>query len=460
MRRAGYGVLVNATAGPSGSPTAAVDPLVIVKSNEYLRALLLAALIALPVAAIAYGFLALVDWLQEALYSDVPNGLGFDSPPVWWPVPLLALSGALVALCIRSLPGNCGHSPSEGFHETGPTMPIELPGVALAALATLAFGAVLGPEAPLIAIGSGLGALAIRSIKRDSKPTAIALIASAGSFAAISTLIGSPIVAAFLMLEVAGLGGTMLAVALLPGLLAAGLGYLVFIGLDSLTGLGTFSLAIPNLPAFTTPTVAMFAWALVLGLLCPLIGWLVYTIALSVRTLVHARRMLVTPLLGVAIAILAILFGELTDQGSENVLFSGQAQLPVLVQQSATWSTGALILVIVCKALAYALSLSVFRGGPIFPSLFIGGALGVLAAELPGMSLVPGLAICIGAMCATMLKLPFTSVLLATVLLSSDAYAVMPLAIVAVVVAYVATQRLPAPRSWLDRTSPVPATIA
>jgi len=164
--------------------------------------------------------------------------------------------------------------------------------------------------------------------------------------------------------------------------------------------------------------------------------------------------LLVTPLLGVAIAVLAIIFSEVTDQGSENVLFSGQAQLPVLVAQSAAWSTGALLLVIVCKGLAYALSLSAFRGGPIFPSLFIGGAIGVVAADLPGMSLVPGIAIGIGAMCATMLKLPFTSVLLATVLLSSDAYAVMPLAIVAVVVAYVSTQRLATPRSWLERTSP------
>ena len=448
--RARYGDPVSATSDQAAPP----DPLTIIKSNEYLRALVLAALIALPVAVVAYGFLALVDWLQEALFTDLPSGLGFDSPPTWWPIPLLALSGLLVAMCIRSLPGNCGHSPSGGFQQGSPTMPIELPGVALAALATLAFGAVLGPEAPLIAIGSGLGALAIRSIKRDSAPTAVALIASAGSFAAISTLIGSPVVAAFLMLEVAGLGGTMLAVALLPGLLAAGLGFLVFIGLDSITGLGTFSLAIPDLPAFTTPTVAMFAWAVVLGLLCPLIGWVVYTIALSVRTLVHERRLIVTPLLGISIALLAIVFAELTDQGTENVLFSGQAQLPVLVEQSATWSTGALLLVIVCKGLAYALSLSAFRGGPIFPSLFIGGALGVVAADLPGMSLVPGLAIGIGAMCATMLKLPFTSVLLATVLLSSDSYAVMPLAIVAVVVAYVATERLPAPRNWLDRTAP------
>jgi H+/Cl- antiporter ClcA len=430
--------------------SAAPDPLAIVRSKEYVRGLVLAALIAVPIAVVAYGFLALVDWLQEALFTDLPSALGFDSPPMWWPIPLLAVSGFLVALCIRTLPGNCGHSPSGGFQQGPPTLPIELPGIALAALATLAFGAVLGPEAPLIAIGSGLGALAIRTVKRDSEPTAVALIATAGSFAAISTLIGSPVIAAFLMLEVAGIGGTMLAVALLPGFLAAGIGFLVFVGLDSLTGQGTFSLAIPDLPAFTTPTVAMFVWALVLGLLCPLIGWFVSTIALSVRTLVHANRLLVTPLLGVAIAVIAIVFDQVTDQGVENVLFSGQAQLPVLVEQSATWSTGALVLVIVCKGLAYALSLSAFRGGPIFPSLFIGGALGVLAGELPGMSLVPGLAIGIGAMCATMLKLPFTSVLLAAVLLSSDAYAVMPLAIVAVVVAYVATQRLPAPRPWSE----------
>ena len=90
------------------------DPLTVIKSKEYLRALVLAALNALPVAVVAYGFLALVDWLQEALFTDLPSGLGFDSPPIWWPLPLLAISGLLVALCIRSLPGNCGHSPSGG----------------------------------------------------------------------------------------------------------------------------------------------------------------------------------------------------------------------------------------------------------------------------------------------------------------------------------------------------------
>lgn len=110
------------------------DPLAIVRSKAYLQALLLAALISLPVAAVAYGFLALVDWLQEALFTDLPDRLGFETTPPWWPVPLLALSGLLVAWCIRSLPGNCGHSPSGGFQQGAPTLPVELPGIALAAV--------------------------------------------------------------------------------------------------------------------------------------------------------------------------------------------------------------------------------------------------------------------------------------------------------------------------------------
>ena len=69
----------------------------------------------------------------------------------------------------------------------------ELPGIALAALATLSLGAVVGPEAPLIAIGGGLAALTVRLAKKDAPPTAQMIMASAGSFAAISTLLGSPL---------------------------------------------------------------------------------------------------------------------------------------------------------------------------------------------------------------------------------------------------------------------------
>jgi H+/Cl- antiporter ClcA len=378
------------------------------------------------------------------VFTELPGDLGFDTVPAWWPLPLLALSGLLVALCIRYLPGSCGHSPSEGFKAGGGSpAAIELPGVFLATLATLSLGAVLGPEAPLIAIGGGLGALAVRVLRKDAPPSAVQLIATAGSFAAISTLLGNPLLGAFLLMEAAGLGGSMLAVALLPGLLAAGIGSLVFVGLDSLTGQGTFSLAIPNLPPFTSLTGSMFLWAIGFGLVSPLLAWATYALARWLRPAVHARRVPVTVLIGLAIGALAVLFSQITGKDTSQVLFSGQAALPSLITEAGTWSVGALALLVVCKTLAYALSLSAFRGGPVFPSMFIGGALGVLAAGLPGLSLVPAVGMGIGAMCASMLRLPFTSVLLATVLLTSDGYAVMPVVIVAVVVAFVTGQWLP-----------------
>jgi hypothetical protein len=160
------------------------------------------------------------------------------------------------------------------------------------------------------------------------------------------------------------------------------------------------------------------------------------------------------PLLGLVIAGLAIGFGEATDKSSSLVLFSGQDQMGTLVGQATGWSVGAVLLLIVCKGLAYAVSLSSFRGGPVFPAIFIGAAAGIATADLPGLSLVPAVAMGIGAMCTVMLTLPLTSTLLATLLLAADGLAAMPLVIVAVVVAYVVTARL----TPLPAAAPAPAT--
>ena len=51
---------------------------------------------------------------------------------------------------------------------------------------------VLGPEAPLIALGGGLGVVAVRLAKRDAPARTQTVVAAAGSFAAIATLLGSP----------------------------------------------------------------------------------------------------------------------------------------------------------------------------------------------------------------------------------------------------------------------------
>jgi H+/Cl- antiporter ClcA len=265
----------------------------------------------------------------------------------------------------------------------------------------------------------------------------VRVLGATGAFAALSTLMGSPITSAFLLMEAAGLGGATMGLVLVPGLLASGIGALIFVGLDSLTGLGTFSLAIPQLPPFGRPDIAEFGWAIVIGLAAALLGPVILRLSLSVHRYAEKRAMIVLPLAGVAVAVLTIIYTQATGKPSSDVLFSGESSVGPLVDHAASYSVGTLLLLLVCKTLAYGVSRGSFRGGPIFPALFIGAAGGIAMSHLPGLPLVAAVAMGIGAMTAAVLTLPLTSVLLASLLVLSDAVKVMPLVIVAVVVAYV-----------------------
>ncbi len=269
------------------------------------------------------------------------------------------------------------------------------------------------------------------------------VVAAAGSFAAISTLLGSPLAGAFLLMEASGLGGPTLGLVLVPGLLAAGVGSLTFVGFDSWTGHGTFSLAVPNLPPFSKPDGAEFGWAIAIGVAAAVLAYGLRWLARYLRPLVERRILILTPLVGLAIGALAALFADVTGKPSSLVLFSGQSSLPSLLENSAAYSVGTLILLVVCKGLAYGASLSSFRGGPVFPGMFIGAAGGIALSHLPGLPMVAGAGMGIGAMTCAMLNLPLTSVLLTSLFLASDGLALMPLVIMAVVVTYVARAHLP-----------------
>jgi H+/Cl- antiporter ClcA len=432
--------------------TAAPDPRELLRSRSYLALLVFGSLVGVVVALIAYFFLKGVAEAQRYVFETLPHELGFSHQPAWWPLPWPPLAGVLVALTIRHLPGTAGHKPAEGFKAGGPVAPIDLPGILIASLATLCLGVVLGPEAPLIAIGSGLGVLAVHLVSRNAPARASVLVGAAGSFAAISTLFGSPLAGAFLLMEASGIAGAMLGVVLVPGLLAAGLAALIFIGLDSWTGFGTFSLSIPSIPHAGSPDGAEFLWAVAIGLMAAVLASAIRRMALFLQPIVERRSVARTPIVGLAVACLAIVFVEVTGRSSSEVLFSGQDQLPQLIQTGATWSFWALVFLVLCKGLAYGASLSSFRGGPVFPALFIGAALGMALSHGPGLPLIAGVGMGIGAMTTAMLNLPLTSVLIASLLLSSDAVKLMPLTIVAVVVAYVTTARIapavaPAPDS-------------
>ena len=103
-------------------------------------------------------------------------------------------------------------------------------------------------------------------------------------------------------------------------------------------------------------------------------------------------------------------------------------------------------LLIVFKGIAYALSLGSFRGGPTFPAMFLGAAAGILASHLPGFAITPAVAVGIGAGTVSMLRLPLSAVVIATVLTTGSGGGAEPLIIVGVVVAYLITLLIEAPR--------------
>jgi H+/Cl- antiporter ClcA len=439
--------------------TTPADPFAILRTKQYVVLLVLAAVLGVVISFLAYWYLKLISDTQTWVFTDLPKDLGFHGEPPWWPLLPLAVAGAVVGATIRYLPGRGGHSPADGFKAGGVAQQNELPGIFLASLAGLSLGAVIGPEAPLIALGGGLAVLAVKLARRDVPASTGAVIAATGSFAAISTLFGNPLAAAFLLLEASGLGGPMATIVLIPGLLGAGIGYLVFLGLNAWTGYGTFSLAIPNLPPAPHLDVAQFGWALAIGVAAALVSFGIRRLALFLRPHIEQRLVLLTTLAGLVIAALAIAFAEGTGKPSSEVLFSGQSALPPLVENAAAYTVGALVLLVVCKGLAYAISLSSFRGGPTFPGMFIGAAGGIALSHLPGLPLVAAVAIGIGAMTAGMLQLPMTAVLVTTLFLGNDGIKVIPLVIVAVVVTFVLSKWLAGPPAAPQVPEPAEAAV-
>jgi hypothetical protein len=207
----------------------------------------------------------------------------------------------------------------------------------------------------LIALGSGLGVLAVRLARRDVPDQVMALVAASGSFAAISFIFGSALLGAVILIEAAGLDRRRLMVMLPIGLTAAGIGSLVSIGLGSWGGLSSEDFAIGklSLPSLARPDVADFAWTVPLAVVVALVVYVVFRLARMAEPLLEGRPFALLPAAGLAIAGLAIASEQTTDKAADEVLFSGQDQLPGLVEGAGTWSVAALALLIACKSVAW-----------------------------------------------------------------------------------------------------------
>jgi H+/Cl- antiporter ClcA len=402
------------------------------EGRAYLRLVLLGGLIGIPAALVAALFLALVHDMQHWLWTDLPHRLGASAPP-WYLVVGLPVVGACVVIAARKLlPGDGGEEPLQGIG-AAPTPVAHGAGVALAALATLAFGAVLGPEMPLIALGSVVG-LALtarfRLGERENK-----LLGTAGSFAAISALFGGPIVGGVMMVEAGAAGlGAMLIPALLPGFVAAAVGYMVFVGFGGWGGLDAPGLVEPGLPPYEGTHIYDLLIAVAVGVAAALA--LAGIRRLATRIAAQPRLSMPALLLlgGLAVGILAEV-ADLAGADSQDVLFSGQASIPDLVGET---STGVVFVLLLAKSLAYAISLGCgFRGGPIFPAIFVSVAL--VTFTVVWFDVSPTLAVAVGAASgmAAMTRLLLTPMLFAALLVGLDGVDAVPAAVLAASAAWI-----------------------
>jgi len=429
--------------------------------KEYVRTLVFAALLGVPVAFAAVLFQTAIHDLIHVVWDVIPDELGWSEPSWWYVVLVPGLAGLLVAAAVR-LPGHGGHSPLEGLGAE-PIPPIELASILPAALATLGLGLVLGPEAPLIALGLGLGALSVKFL--PSEGTGAQLLVFSGAFAAVAALFGGPLIAAFLLFEVTAASGKIPAQqigrALLPGFVAAGTGALVFTGVADWEGLHQANLSLPSLPPYESVRVTDLAWCLVMAVA-------VAGVIVALRHLAHriaAQSALgPVPLLvvaGLLVGTLAAVFRATADRPVDLVLFSGQTELPDVVAEG---SAAVLVLLVVTKGLAYALSLGAgFRGGPVFPAIALGVAAAMVAENLlPGLHTTPAVATGIAAATTAVLRVPFTAVLLVSLLMGPSAFDVAPIAVLAAAIAWLVVTWLPTPedRAQARVAEAAPATSA
>ncbi|HJU96402.1 MAG TPA: chloride channel protein, partial [Jiangellaceae bacterium] len=196
-----------------------------------------------------------------------------------------------------------------------------------------------------------------------------------------------------------------------------------------------------GLPAYEGTHLLDLLIATVVGVVVALLLAAVRFAATRVSGLQHMRFGMGVLLVagGLAVGLLAQLAVQL-GADAQLVLFSGQTAVPELVGET---STTIVVVLLVAKGLGYAVSLGCgFRGGPVFPAIFLGVAIAMLAVLWFDTS--PTLAVAVGtaAGMAAATRLLFASLLFAALLAGSQGVDTMPAAVLAAVAAWTTTTAL------------------
>ncbi|WP_404680014.1 ion channel protein [Raoultella terrigena] len=302
--------------------------------------------------------------LQNILWSVLPLSLGLNAGGHLWTIAILTLTGIAVGLVIRFSPGHAGPDPAAESLVGAPVSTSALPGLIAALILGLAGGVSLGPEHPIMVVNIALAvAIGSRLFPRVSSLDWTILAASG----TIGALFGTPVAAALIFSQTLnGSNDVPLWDRLFAPLLAAAAGALT----TSLFFNPHFSLPIPHYPQMRL--VDIFSGAVV-ALIAIAVGMVAVWCLPRLHALMHRLK---SPVLTLGIG--GLLLGILGTVGGHITLFKGLDEMQQMAF-SQTLTGGDFMLIALVKLAALVLAAaSGFRGGRIFPAVFVGVALGLM----------------------------------------------------------------------------------
>jgi len=365
----------------------------------YYRLMLYAALFGAFSSLLTAGYITLYN--QGVKFFGQANLFLFNIN--FWPLVLLSVAGVFIGLAIKFFGQHGGLGVAQRqYAQTGRLNYRSLPSILLQAFIALWSGAAVGPEGALVFLTGSVGSFVSERLKLQKDDVQVLVYSAiAGGFGGF---FGSPVIGAVGAFEYMYIKELDFNRHLIPGLIAAAVGYGVYFAILHTSYLGIYSF-----PNFASLRLVDLGWALLVGVIAGLIG-MVFKVIFGIMNKAFGRlnkRPVGRAIIGGVIIGLIGSFLPLT-------LYSGQDQLLQIVHNPATFGIGILLLMMFFKILLTSTSFaSGFEGGPVFPLLFIGGTLGLALSEIltfipQGVGVLAGMA---GVACAAF-PLPLTITLL------------------------------------------------
>ncbi|HBK3359870.1 TPA: ion channel protein [Escherichia coli] len=305
--------------------------------------------------------------LQNLLWQRLPGTLGIAQDSPFWIIAILTLTGIAVGLVIRFSQGHAGPDPACEPLIGAPVPPSALPGLIVALILGLAGGVSLGPEHPIMTVNIALAvAIGARLLPRVNRME-WTILASAGT---IGALFGTPVAAALIFSQTLnGSSEVPLWDRLFAPLMAAAAGALT-------TGLffhPHFSLPIAHYGQMEMTDILSGAIVAAIAIAAGMVAvWCLPRL----HAMMHQMK---NPVLVLGIG--GFILGILGVMGGPVSLFKGLDEMQQMVANQAFSTSDYFLLAVIKLAALVVAAASGFRGGRIFPAVFVGVALGLMLHE-------------------------------------------------------------------------------